>query len=69
MLADVANQLATAVHPVALGVALALLLHAVNFTLGIMSPLIASLRLHYVEFFEKFYEAGGRPYQPFARQT
>jgi V/A-type H+-transporting ATPase subunit I len=69
MLADVANHLATAVHPAALGVVLALLLHAVNFTLGIMSPLIASLRLHYVEFFEKFYEGGGRPYRPFAPPT
>jgi V/A-type H+-transporting ATPase subunit I len=69
MLADVANHLATAVHPAALGIALALLLHAVNFTLGIMSPIIASLRLHYVEFFEKFYEGGGRPYRPFAPQT
>ena len=68
MLADVANHLATAVRPAALGLALAVLLHAVNFTLGIMSPLIASLRLHYVEFFEKFYEGGGRPYRPFAPQ-
>jgi V/A-type H+-transporting ATPase subunit I len=69
MLADVANLLATSVRPAALGIALALLLHGVNFTLGIMSPLIASLRLHYVEFFEKFYEGGGRPYRPFAPQA
>ena len=52
----------------ALGVSLAVLLHAVNFTLGLASPLIASLRLHYVEFFEKFYEGGGKPYRPFALQ-
>jgi V/A-type H+/Na+-transporting ATPase subunit I len=69
MLADVANHLATAVRPAALGIVLALLLHTVNFTLGIMSPLIASLRLHYVEFFEKFYEGGGLPYRPFAPPT
>jgi V/A-type H+-transporting ATPase subunit I len=69
MLADVANHLAVAVHPAGLGLALALLLHGVNFTLGLMSPLIASLRLHYVEFFEKFYEGGGRPYRPFAPQA
>jgi V/A-type H+-transporting ATPase subunit I len=66
MLAEVANHLAVTVRPLAAGLALAFLLHAVNFTLGLMSPLIASLRLHYVEFFEKFYEGGGRPYRPFA---
>jgi V/A-type H+-transporting ATPase subunit I len=38
----------------------------VNFSLGLVSPTIAALRLHYVEFFEKFYEAGGPPYRPFA---
>jgi V/A-type H+-transporting ATPase subunit I len=69
MLAEVANHLAASVHPAALGVALAILLHAVNFTLGLASPLIASLRLHYVEFFEKFYEGGGTPYRPFAPQS
>jgi len=69
LLAEVANRMATAVHPAAVGIALALLLHAVNFTLGLVSPLIASLRLHYVEFFEKFYEGGGRPYHPFALES
>lgn len=69
MLAGVANHLAVAVHPAALGLALAVLLHAVNFTLGLASPIIASLRLHYVEFFEKFYEGGGTPYRPFAHQA
>ncbi|HVP66737.1 MAG TPA: V-type ATPase 116kDa subunit family protein [Anaeromyxobacteraceae bacterium] len=69
LLAEVANRMATAVHPAAVGITLALLLHAVNFTLGLVSPLIASLRLHYVEFFEKFYEGGGRPYRPFALES
>ncbi len=69
LLAEVANHMATAVRPMVLGVALALMLHAVNFSLGLLSPLIASLRLHYVEFFEKFYEGGGRRYQPFAPGT
>jgi V/A-type H+-transporting ATPase subunit I len=48
------------------GVALGVLLHAVNFTLGLISPTIAALRLHYVEFFDKFYDEGGAPYRPFA---
>lgn len=67
MLAEVANRLATSLRPLAAGLALGALLHAVNFTLGLLSPSIAALRLHYVEFFERFYEAGGTPYRPFAR--
>jgi V/A-type H+-transporting ATPase subunit I len=31
------------------------------------SPSIHALRLHIVEFFSKFYEGGGQPYQPFKR--
>jgi V/A-type H+-transporting ATPase subunit I len=66
MLAEVANLVAGTLRPAALGVALSVLLHAVNFTLGLISPAIAALRLHYVEFFEKFYDEGGQPYRPFA---
>ncbi len=66
MLAEVANLLATSLRPAAAGIAIGVLLHAVNFTLGLISPTVAALRLHYVEFFEKFYEEGGVPYRPFA---
>ncbi len=66
MLAEVANLLATTLEPAAAGIAVAVLLHAVNFTLGLISPTIAALRLHYVEFFEKFYDEGGAPWRPFA---
>ena len=44
---------------------IAVLIHALNLVLGAFSPTIHSLRLHYVEFFRKFYEGGGRPYDPF----
>jgi V/A-type H+-transporting ATPase subunit I len=64
MLAEVANLVAGALDPPALGLGLAVLLHAVNFTLGLMSAGIAALRLHYVEFFEKFYVEGGAPFRP-----
>jgi len=67
LLAEVANLVATALRPLAAGIAVAVLLHAVNFTLGLISPTVAALRLHYVEFFEKFYDEGGEPYRPFAR--
>jgi V/A-type H+-transporting ATPase subunit I len=64
MLAEAANIIAGAL-PGAPGIALAVLLHGVNFTLGLISPAIAALRLQYVEFFEKFYREGGRPFRPF----
>jgi V/A-type H+-transporting ATPase subunit I len=68
-LAKVANDMAGIVGNIVVGVILALLLHSLNLILGVFSPTIHSLRLHYVEFFRKFYEGGGRPYQPFKRQT
>jgi V/A-type H+-transporting ATPase subunit I len=66
MLAEVANLVGGVLQPRAAGLAIAVLLHAVNFTLGLVSPTVAALRLHYVEFFEKFYDEGGAPFRPFA---
>ncbi len=64
-LAKVANDIAGFLGNLIVGVIIALLLHTLNLALGAFSPTIHSLRLHYVEFFRKFYEGGGRPYQPF----
>ena len=47
----------------------ALLFHLVNFAIALFSPTIHALRLHYVEFFGKFYSPGGVRYQPFGRWT
>ncbi len=65
MLALVANELAGTVGNLALAVLIGVLFHAVNLVLGLFSPTIHSLRLHYVEFFGKFYDPGGRAYRPF----
>jgi V/A-type H+/Na+-transporting ATPase subunit I len=64
-LAKVANDIAGMVGNVIVGAILAVLIHSLNLVLGAFSPTIHSLRLHYVEFFRKFYEGGGRQYQPF----
>jgi V/A-type H+-transporting ATPase subunit I len=65
MLSIVANRMVGAMGSVAVGTLFALLFHLVNFVLGLFSPAIHALRLHYVEFFGKFYSPGGVRYRPF----
>jgi V/A-type H+-transporting ATPase subunit I len=73
MMAIVANRMVGAFGAVWVGVLFALLFHLINFVLGVFSPTIHMLRLHYVEFFGKFYSPGGSQYRPFrhwsARQS
>lgn len=69
MLAVVANRMAGAVGSAVVGAVFALLFHMVNFALGLFSPTIHALRLHYVEFFGKFYSPGGAEYHPLTRWT
>jgi V/A-type H+-transporting ATPase subunit I len=69
MLASVANRLAGMSGEIIIGVVVAGLLHLLNIVLGIFSPTIHSLRLHYVEFFNKFIEAGGRKFEPFKKEN
>lgn len=66
-LAQVANELAGLGGNLLVGLIIAGLLHALNLVLGTFSPTIQSLRLHYVEFFSKFYQGGGQPFRPFQR--
>jgi V/A-type H+/Na+-transporting ATPase subunit I len=65
MLAVVANRMAGAIGSVVVGIVFALLFHLVNFAIALFSPTVHALRLHYVEFFGKFYSPGGVCYQPF----
>ena len=64
LLAHVANRLAGAAGSLWVGITVAALLHAFNLVLGVFAPTIHALRLHYVEFFTKFFEPGGKPYHP-----
>lgn len=67
-LAQVANDMAGMVGSIWLGLIIAALFHALNLVMGAFSPTIHALRLHYVEFFGKFYEEGGAAFSPFGRQ-
>ena len=63
-LANVANELGS-VGPIWMGVLVATFLHTLNLALAAFSPMIQSLRLHYVEFFGTFFVGGGRAFTPF----
>ena len=68
LLAFVANRLAGMTGDVVLGVMVAGLLHLLNIIIGVFSPTIHILRLHYVEFFSKFIESGGRKFEPLKKE-
>ena len=67
-LALVANELAGVLGGGIIGIIVGALFHALNIALGVLSPTIQSLRLHYVEFFGKFYQGGGKDFSPFKRE-
>ncbi len=69
ILAVVANRLAGQFGNLVLGIVLATLVHLINLILGVFGPTVHSLRLHYVEFFSKFYTTGSVPYRPLTKKS
>lgn len=50
---------------VLLGPILLVFTQLLNFMMNVLGSFIHSLRLHFVEFFDKFYEGAGKDYKPF----
>lgn len=66
VLAIIANSFTETFSNVVLGIAVAAIIHSLNIVLHTFSSTIHSIRLNILEFFDKFYESGGKPYKPFA---
>ncbi|MGX7106418.1 V-type ATP synthase subunit I [Hutsoniella sourekii] len=49
-----------------IGILLFIALHALNIFITYLGAYVHGMRLEYVEFFGKFYEAGGHPFKPMA---
>ena len=43
--------------------------HAFNMTINSLGAFVHSSRLQYIEFFGKFYEDGGEPFNPLKKET
>lgn len=52
-----------------IGCALLLALHSFSLAINTLGAFVHCARLQYVEFFGKFYEAGGRPFKPLGYRT
>jgi V/A-type H+-transporting ATPase subunit I len=51
------------------GILVLLVGHVLNTALGLLGGGLHSIRLHYVEFFTKFYKGGGKKYNPFGMKS
>ena len=72
-IATVINFLATmggkSVAGIIMFILIELLGHTMNFAINALGAFVHSCRLQFVEFFGKFYEGGGREFEPFKKDT
>lgn len=72
-IAQVFNFLATMGGKSVVGVIMFLIItllgHTLNFSINALGAFVHSCRLQYVEFFGKFYEGGGREFEPLGNNT
>lgn len=69
VIASVINQMGSMVGDGILGAIVFILVfiigHAMNMAINILGAYVHTNRLQFVEFFGKFYEGGGKPFNPF----
>lgn len=73
VIASVINQMGAMLPNNVIGVILFLVIfvigHALNLAINLLGAYVHTNRLQFVEFFGKFYEGGGRAFQPFKENT
>lgn len=73
VVASVMNIMATiagfSIPGVILFIVVFLVGHAFNLVINVLGAAVHTLRLQYVEFFNRFYESGGRPFKPAVHKT
>ena len=73
VIAQVFNMLGTMAGGGPVGVALFIVVfligHVLNLLINLLGAYVHTNRLQYVVFFGKFYEGGGRKFEPFAAKT
>lgn len=68
-LGGIVMQLAGPVAGLVFGALVVVILHVVNLVINLLGAFVHPTRLQFVEFFSKFYEGGGRNYQPLGPKT
>ena len=69
VIASVFNTLGATFGSVILFVIVSIIGNALNLALNLLGCYVHDLRLQCLEFFNRFYQEGGKPYQPLAIQT
>ncbi len=70
VMAQVFNMLSTIMGPSVVGIIFMIVMfligHAITIGLNALGSYVHTMRLQYVEMFSKFYEGGGKPFEPFS---
>jgi V/A-type H+-transporting ATPase subunit I len=73
VIAQVVNSMASMIGTGVIGVIAFIIIfiigHTLNLAINLLGAYVHTNRLQYVEFFGKFYEGGGRPFNPFKEDT